>query len=97
MLWAFKTYVRPILEYASSVWSPYLLKDIDLIEGVQRRYTKKLHGLGRHSYLDRLIKLGLDSLELRRLKADLVSLIITKCSLNYAYFYILKSIRGFSK
>ena len=37
-------YVRSILEY-SVVWSPGLKKDIDLIEKVQRRFTKRLFGL----------------------------------------------------
>jgi len=42
LLWAYKVYVRPILEYASLVRSPYLLDDIDRIENVQRRFTKKV-------------------------------------------------------
>jgi hypothetical protein len=72
LVWAFKIYVRPLLEFASPVWSPYLLKDIDLIESVQRRFTKTLKGLYKLSYPDRLQLLGLDSLELRRLRADLI-------------------------
>ena len=39
---AFKTYVRPLLEYNSSVWSPHLLRDINSIERVQRRFIKRL-------------------------------------------------------
>ena len=31
---AFSTYVRPILEYASPIWSPHLSKDIDSLEKV---------------------------------------------------------------
>ena len=31
-----KSLVRPILEYAAPVWSPYLAKDIHLLECVQR-------------------------------------------------------------
>ena len=70
-MWAYKVYVRPILEYASQVWSPYLLDDIDRIERVQRRFTKCLPGLHSKSYAERLHDLSLDSLELRRLKNDL--------------------------
>ena len=29
---AFLTYVRPILEYASNVWTPYLIKHINALE-----------------------------------------------------------------
>ena len=38
----------------------------------QRRFTKRLRGLKHLSYSDRLNKLGLPSLELRRLHLDLV-------------------------
>jgi hypothetical protein len=71
-VWAFKVFVRPLLEYASPVWSPGLLKDVDRIEAVQRRFTKQLLGLRDYSYGNRLKRVGLDSLELRRLKADLL-------------------------
>ena len=33
----YKALVRPILEYASPVWCPYLEKNIALLEKVQRR------------------------------------------------------------
>ena len=29
--------IRPILEYASPVWNPYLVKDVTLLENTQRR------------------------------------------------------------
>jgi hypothetical protein len=69
---AFVTYVRPLLEYASNVWNPYLLKHINVIENVQRRFTKRIPSLSHLSYPERLAALDLESLELRRLKADLV-------------------------
>jgi hypothetical protein len=69
---AFITYMRPILEYASSIWSPYHLTDVRKIEAVQRRVTKRLPGLTAFNYSTRLAILGLDCLELRRLRLDLV-------------------------
>jgi len=42
---AFTTYVRPLLEYNSVVWSSYLKQDIERLENVQRRFTKRLVGI----------------------------------------------------
>ena len=68
---AFITYVRPLLEYCSSVWSPYRLEDIRKIESIQRKFTKSLRGLGDLSYEQRLTVLKSETLEIRRIKADL--------------------------
>ncbi len=68
----FKIYVRPILEYCSLAWSPHLLKDIDQIESVQRFFTRNLPGMSQLPYRVRLIKLGLQSLELRRIHSNCI-------------------------
>jgi hypothetical protein len=41
----FTTFVRPILEYNSPIWSPHHAKDIFAIERVQKYFTKNLKGL----------------------------------------------------
>jgi len=69
---AFTTYVRPLLEVNSQVWSPHLLKDIRRLETVQRRFTKKLNGLETPAYDERLKSLGLERLETRRIRSDLL-------------------------
>jgi len=69
---AFATYVRPLLEYCSPVWSPVYKCDIAKLESVQRRFTKKLKGLHELCYLDRLDYLKAETLEKRRLKQDLI-------------------------
>ena len=51
---AFTVYVRPLLEYCCSGWSPHLMCVINYIEDVQRNFTKKLKGIGNLSYDERL-------------------------------------------
>ena len=68
----FKTLIRPILEYANATWCPYLRKHIDMIEGVQRRFTKEIIGMGNLEYEDRLKGLRLPSLEYRRIRGDMI-------------------------
>jgi len=69
---AFITYVRPLLEYNCVAWSPHLKRDIELIEQVQRRFTKRLSGLSGYSYDERLKLLNLDSLQYRRIRFDII-------------------------
>ena len=68
----FKTYVRPVLEYASPVWKPYYKKDIKLLETPQKRVTK-IPKITRHqNYDDRCRKFKLPTLEERRNRLDLI-------------------------
>ena len=62
-----------LLEFNSPLWSPHYKHDIELIEHVQRRFTKRLPGYSNLTYKDRLALLNLPSLELRRLRLDLIS------------------------
>lgn len=68
----YKSYVRPKLEYVQSIWNPYYVKDIELIERVQRRITKLPQELKDLSYLERLAQLNLTTLKSRRTRGDLV-------------------------
>jgi hypothetical protein len=69
---AFVTYVRPLLEYCSPLWSPSTVTAINQIEAVQRRFSKRLPGLYQSSYFTRLAVLGWTTLETRRIHTDLV-------------------------
>lgn len=76
----FKTWVLPKLEFSSSVWSPFKMKDIRKIERVQSSFTRivyfKCFGVRCYTdlpnYRDRLRRLELVSLQERRIRKDLV-------------------------
>ena len=90
---AFNVYVRPILEYCSIIWNPHLLKDIEAIENVQRRFTKRLPGMQNFTYHQRLVSLSLDSLELRRIRLDLIytyKIVFGLCDFRMMDFFSLK-------
>ena len=64
--------MRPNLEYANSIWSPYKIKDISAIENVQRRATKLIPSLKELEYEERLKKLKLPKLKYRRTRGDMI-------------------------
>ncbi|KAL1448049.1 hypothetical protein WDU94_000025 [Cyamophila willieti] len=71
--------VRPILEYASPVWSPHNQVHIKTIEKVQRRFLRSIaYKQGKrilnHDYTDILRQHNMETLEKRRYKQDLVFL-----------------------
>ena len=67
----YKGFVRLHLEYAIQSWSPYLRGDIDKLEKVQQTATRIIAGYKKLSYGKRLRRLGLTTLEQRRLRGDL--------------------------
>jgi len=82
---------------------PHYSKDKDLLERVQRRFTRMINGLGQLSYMERLERLNLWTLEERRNSSDLIELFkiikgYTKCKISD--FFILdnrcKGTRGHS-
>jgi len=85
----YRVYVRPLLEYNSVIWSPRLKCDIEAIERVQRRFTKRLPGYHKYSYSERLRLLQLPSLETRRLQNDLIWCykIVFRYTITYSDFF----------
>jgi len=74
-------YVRPMLEFSSTVWNPMTKQNICKVESVQKRFTQRLVGFSKISYNRRLEVLNIESLEERRLR--------------YALTMCYKILRGF--
>ena len=68
----FKALIRPVVEYGNPVWCPYLRKNIDEIEKIQRNYTRNIIGMKKLDYGERLKTLKLPSLEYRRVRGDMI-------------------------
>jgi len=68
----FNGFVCPHLEYCMSVCSPYLRKDIECLENVQRMASKMVKGMKHKLYEERLKLLGITSLEKRRVSGNLI-------------------------
>jgi len=68
----YKTYIRPHVEYCIQAWSPHLIKDIQCLEKVQRSATRLVSSLKKLTYEERLLRLGLTTLEKRRQRGDLI-------------------------
>ena len=85
MITLFTTHVRPIIDYCSCVWNTGFIQDIRVLEGIQRRWTKHVSGLGDMDYGQRLKFLGLFSIQGRLLRADIIfywKILTGRCSIS---------------
>jgi hypothetical protein len=56
-------------------WSPWLAGDREVLEKVQKKAVCMVSGLKGKSYEERCAELGLETLETRRIKQDMMSLV----------------------
>jgi len=97
MLKLYKSLVRPHLDYCCQAWRPHLLKDINLLERVQKRATRMIEECKDMRYEDRLKELRLTTLETRRVRADLLEVykIVNKLEgVNERNFFERRQIEG---
>ena len=50
----FVAYIRPLLEYASQLWSPFTVDFINRIERVQCMLTRRIRSISHMTYNERL-------------------------------------------
>eukprot|EP00061_Rhincodon_typus_P015703 g43524.t1 len=72
MLRMYRILLWPLLEYCIQFWSPCYRKDFIKLERVQKKFDRMLLGMEGLIYKERLDRLGLFSLEHRRLRGDLI-------------------------
>ena len=76
---AFLTICRPILEYASCIWSPSKVKDIKIVENVQRKAYRWATNTSRSEQISgAMVVKGWEELAHRRTRSD--NKIIAKCT-----------------
>ena len=97
----YKSLVRPILEYCSSIWSPLYKEQVLEIEKVQRRATKLIKQFQHLPYSDRLKRLNLTTLVYRRHRTDVLQVFriihqIDKISFDDFFTYNRSNTRGHS-
>ena len=84
MLPVYKTLIRPQLEYCVQLWNPAAehgnWSSILKIEGVQRRFTRMIDGVGLLPYSERLEILRLTTLIEHRYRGDLIEVFKAKTS-----------------
>ena len=72
MITLYKSLIRSHLEYCCPLWHPSKIGDIELLEGVQREFTRRITGFQALNYWERLKALKLFSLQRRRERYILV-------------------------
>ena len=65
MMTLWNTQIKPILDYCSPLWSPSAnnFRNLDLLEGVQRAFTRHIEGMGSLNYSERLKALKMYSIQ----------------------------------
>ena len=68
----YKTFVRSKMEHAVAAWSPWLERDVEILERVQKRLIRALSDVWGQTYEEKLRDAGLTTLQERRHRGDLI-------------------------
>ena len=68
----YKSLVRSKLEYCCPLWDSPKISDIQSVEAIQRKFTKRIKGMADVNYWDRLKKLKITSLQRRRERYSII-------------------------
>ena len=93
----YNQYVRPHLEFAGPAWSPWQEGDRECLERVQKRAVAIVSGLAARDYEERLLELGMTTLEERRHQTDMAQVykILTgKDSVEKARLFTMANVHG---
>jgi hypothetical protein len=92
-------FIHPLIEYCSIAWLPWLKRDENLLENVQRKATKNVIQLRKLPYPERLNRLNLYPLKYRRLRGCLIFTFHLFHSKSHEHFFTLShntNLRGHS-
>ena len=78
----YKTFVRPKMEFSVAAWAPWLQKDAEVLEKVQKRMLRMVSGVRGTTYEERLREVGLPTLEERRVRGDMIEVFKTMKGFN---------------
>ena len=70
----YPVYIRHKIKYNTPLWSPFSIKDINQLESIHRKSTRLIFNrcnISYTSFIHRLTKLNIKTLEYRRLEFDL--------------------------
>eukprot|EP00116_Pleurobrachia_bachei_P004292 sb/3464554/ len=68
----YKSLVRSKLEYCCPLWDSPKISDIQNVEAIQRKFTKRIKGMADLNYWERLKKLKITSLQRRRERYSII-------------------------
>ena len=84
-----RTYILPVMDYASQVWSPVNQAELNELESVQRTYTHRTEDMSNLDYWQRLQKMNLQSIQRRHERYKIIYLwkiingIVPQCDIRW--------------